>query len=341
MVAGAVLLYLGFVLDCVDGQLARYTRHFSAFGGWLDTMADRAKEYVVYAGLAAGADRIGLPYAWPLAIAAIVLQTVRHMTDAWYGALHDEAAARPGGDRRRRRGRPAERGVQPGAGRHRLGGVLAQAHRGLPDRRAVGADRGAGGAVRRAGGAGRACWSGECSRSRTPWRCARCARPSMRVRVLTTVDTIAAPRRRPARPCACWAASARRSAAVALLAALAAVARWSPPVRAAGPVSAPVLAGARAGRRRCPRAAPHDGAAGLAGAGRAAGRRVSVRGRRRRWRFDVPPPVVYRAAVRARAAPLRPDRPDGEGRARTAAGAGPARLGRPDAGARRGGALAG
>ena len=96
MIAGAVLLYLGFVLDCVDGQLARYTRSFSAFGGWLDTMADRAKEYAVYAGLAAGADRLGLPWAWQLAIAAIVLQTVRHMTDTWYGALHDEAAARPG-----------------------------------------------------------------------------------------------------------------------------------------------------------------------------------------------------------------------------------------------------
>jgi phosphatidylglycerophosphate synthase len=95
MIAGAVLLYLGFVLDCVDGQLARYTRRFGAFGGWLDTMADRAKEYAVYAGLAAGAERVGLPYAWPLAIAAIVLQTVRHMTDTWYGALHDEAAARP------------------------------------------------------------------------------------------------------------------------------------------------------------------------------------------------------------------------------------------------------
>ncbi|MFI5494424.1 DUF5941 domain-containing protein [Actinoplanes sp. NPDC051859] len=94
LVAGAVLLYLGFVLDCVDGQLARYTRQFGAFGGWLDTMADRAKEYAVYAGLAAGAERMGLPYAWPLAITAIVLQTVRHMTDTWYGALHDEASAR-------------------------------------------------------------------------------------------------------------------------------------------------------------------------------------------------------------------------------------------------------
>jgi phosphatidylglycerophosphate synthase len=95
MIAGGILLYLGFVLDCVDGQLARYTRRFGAFGGWLDTMADRAKEYAVYAGLAAGAERIGLPYAWPLAITAILLQTVRHMTDTWYGALHDEAAARP------------------------------------------------------------------------------------------------------------------------------------------------------------------------------------------------------------------------------------------------------
>ncbi|WP_433531078.1 DUF5941 domain-containing protein [Micromonospora sp. CA-263727] len=95
LVAGAVLLYLGFVLDCVDGQLARYTRNFSAWGGWLDTMADRAKEYLVYAGLGWGATAAGLRYGWALAIAAMTLQTVRHMTDAWYGVLHDEAARRP------------------------------------------------------------------------------------------------------------------------------------------------------------------------------------------------------------------------------------------------------
>ncbi|PZV96416.1 CDP-alcohol phosphatidyltransferase [Micromonospora phaseoli] len=95
LVAGAVLLYLGFVLDCVDGQLARYTRNFSAWGGWLDTMADRAKEYLVYAGLGWGATAAGFRYGWALAIAAITMQTVRHMTDAWYGVLHDEAARRP------------------------------------------------------------------------------------------------------------------------------------------------------------------------------------------------------------------------------------------------------
>ncbi len=95
LVVGAVLLYLGFVLDCVDGQLARYTRNFSAWGGWLDTMADRAKEYLVYAGLGLGATQAGFRYGWALAIAAMTMQTVRHMTDAWYGVLHDEAARRP------------------------------------------------------------------------------------------------------------------------------------------------------------------------------------------------------------------------------------------------------
>ncbi|WP_018254504.1 DUF5941 domain-containing protein [Salinispora mooreana] len=95
LVAGAVLLYLGFVLDCVDGQLARYTRTFSAWGGWLDTMADRAKEFIVYAGLGYGATQAGFRHGWALAIAAMAVQTVRHMSDTWYGAMHDEAARRP------------------------------------------------------------------------------------------------------------------------------------------------------------------------------------------------------------------------------------------------------
>ncbi|MFY1697459.1 DUF5941 domain-containing protein [Solwaraspora sp. WMMA2101] len=94
LLLGAVLLYLGFVLDCVDGQLARYTGRYSAFGGWLDTIADRGKEYLVYGGLGAGVQLSGAADGWLLATAAIVLQTVRHMTDAWYGALHDEAARR-------------------------------------------------------------------------------------------------------------------------------------------------------------------------------------------------------------------------------------------------------
>ncbi|MQA27552.1 MAG: CDP-alcohol phosphatidyltransferase family protein [Micromonosporaceae bacterium] len=94
LVAGAALLYVSFVLDCVDGQLARYLQRYSRFGGWLDALCDRGKEYLVYAGLAVGASRAGLGDVWPLALAAMVLLTARHMTDTWYGAVQDQAVER-------------------------------------------------------------------------------------------------------------------------------------------------------------------------------------------------------------------------------------------------------
>ena len=62
------------MFDCVDGQLARYTRPFSKLGAWLDSIFDRTKEYVVFAGLAIGASRTG-DAVWLLAGAALALQT--------------------------------------------------------------------------------------------------------------------------------------------------------------------------------------------------------------------------------------------------------------------------
>ncbi|MDA1358475.1 DUF5941 domain-containing protein [Glycomyces luteolus] len=94
--AAAALMYASFVFDCVDGQLARYTQNFSAFGGWLDMMADRSKEFLIYAGLAAGAtmDGAATPAAWGLAIAAMATQTIRHTADTWYAVLLDTAVVR-------------------------------------------------------------------------------------------------------------------------------------------------------------------------------------------------------------------------------------------------------
>jgi hypothetical protein len=92
MVAGALLLYAAFVLDCVDGQLARYTRQFSTLGAWLDATFDRAKEYVAYAGLAVGSTAAAAGSAvhggnvWRLAAGAMALQTCRHMVDFAFGA---------------------------------------------------------------------------------------------------------------------------------------------------------------------------------------------------------------------------------------------------------------
>jgi hypothetical protein len=83
LVAGAVLLQVAFTFDCVDGQLARYTRRFSRLGAWLDSVFDRGKEYAVFAGLAIGAERAGSD-VWVLACAALALQTARHGIDFAY-----------------------------------------------------------------------------------------------------------------------------------------------------------------------------------------------------------------------------------------------------------------
>jgi phosphatidylglycerophosphate synthase len=85
LITGAVLLQAAFTTDCVDGQLARYSRQFSKLGAWLDSVFDRTKEYVCFAGLAIGASRAGDP-VWLLACAALALQSVRHTGDFSYGA---------------------------------------------------------------------------------------------------------------------------------------------------------------------------------------------------------------------------------------------------------------
>ena len=94
MIAGAILLQIAFTADCVDGQLARYTRQFSKLGAWLDSVFDRGKEYVVYAGLAVGAVVNGAGAGiWMLAASALALQTFRHYIDFSYAAQQHQALA--------------------------------------------------------------------------------------------------------------------------------------------------------------------------------------------------------------------------------------------------------
>lgn len=91
-VAAGVLLLLSFVLDCADGQLARYSLQYSTMGAWLDATFDRAKEYAYYAGLALGAARGG-DDVWALALAAMVLQTVRHVVDFSFNEANHDAVS--------------------------------------------------------------------------------------------------------------------------------------------------------------------------------------------------------------------------------------------------------
>ncbi|MEV5362203.1 DUF5941 domain-containing protein [Streptomyces cellulosae] len=93
-VAAAVLLLGSFVLDCADGQLARYSLQYSTLGAWLDATFDRAKEYAFYAGLALGAARTG-DDVWALALGAIILQSCRHVVDFSFAEARTGAAEGP------------------------------------------------------------------------------------------------------------------------------------------------------------------------------------------------------------------------------------------------------
>ncbi|NRQ34115.1 CDP-alcohol phosphatidyltransferase family protein [Nonomuraea sp. NN258] len=96
MILGGVLIYFAFVFDCVDGQVARYARKFGVLGAWLDATFDRFKEYVVFAGLAVGYVVAGhSDDIWIFALAAIGLQSVRHLLDFSFGISNRRKAPAP------------------------------------------------------------------------------------------------------------------------------------------------------------------------------------------------------------------------------------------------------
>jgi hypothetical protein len=92
-VAGALLLQVCLVVDCVDGELARYRRRFSRFGAWLDATTDRVKEFAAIAALAVAGHRHGQDL-WFLVAAAIAVQTFRNLLDLGW-SLQRKAVAAP------------------------------------------------------------------------------------------------------------------------------------------------------------------------------------------------------------------------------------------------------
>ena len=81
LIGGAILLQVSIIVDCVDGELARYTRKFSELGAWLDAITDRVKEYAVFLGLAYGAFVQHGQNLWLLAAVLMAIQTFRHLSD--------------------------------------------------------------------------------------------------------------------------------------------------------------------------------------------------------------------------------------------------------------------
>jgi phosphatidylserine synthase len=81
LIGGAILLQVSIIVDCVDGEIARYTRKFSELGAWLDAITDRVKEYAVFLGLAYGAFIQNGQNLWVLAAVLMTIQTFRHLSD--------------------------------------------------------------------------------------------------------------------------------------------------------------------------------------------------------------------------------------------------------------------
>lgn len=82
--AGGSLLLLSLILDCVDGEIARYKSAFSALGAWLDALSDRVKEFVYIFALIYSIDQENV---WWSGIVVIALQTTRHISDYNFARL--------------------------------------------------------------------------------------------------------------------------------------------------------------------------------------------------------------------------------------------------------------
>lgn len=54
LLAGALLYYSGFVIDCMDGKIARLRGNGSVFGGWLDFFLDRIRVVLCVVALFTG-----------------------------------------------------------------------------------------------------------------------------------------------------------------------------------------------------------------------------------------------------------------------------------------------
>src|SRR5215211_4136846 len=54
LLLGALLYYVGFLLDCVDGKLARWQGSGTLFGAWLDYIFDRLRVLVCTLALMGG-----------------------------------------------------------------------------------------------------------------------------------------------------------------------------------------------------------------------------------------------------------------------------------------------
>ncbi|WP_310373524.1 CDP-alcohol phosphatidyltransferase family protein [Catenuloplanes atrovinosus] len=95
LAVGALLFHLSFVLDCMDGKVARLRGDGSAFGAWLDFIGDRIKDLTCTAGLFGGQWAVTGDDRW-LGLGALVLfvNMFRYLNGAQMNKVRDDMRER-------------------------------------------------------------------------------------------------------------------------------------------------------------------------------------------------------------------------------------------------------
>lgn len=66
-ITAALLWWMGAIFDASDGDLARFTKTQTLFGGWLDSMFDRMKEFLIFTAFGFIAYKFYGNYLWLIA----------------------------------------------------------------------------------------------------------------------------------------------------------------------------------------------------------------------------------------------------------------------------------
>jgi phosphatidylglycerophosphate synthase len=83
LVAGGILFHISFVVDCMDGKIARLNGTGTMFGQWLDFVLDRVRVFFIALALFGGqyAKTQDVAYLWLMAV-AIFLDLFRYLNSA-------------------------------------------------------------------------------------------------------------------------------------------------------------------------------------------------------------------------------------------------------------------
>ena len=95
LIVGALLYHVSFILDCMDGKIARLRRDWSILGGWLDFLFDRLRVVLCTLALMGGQYRITRDATY-LVLATIIVALIlfRYLNSAQIEDLEAKMARR-------------------------------------------------------------------------------------------------------------------------------------------------------------------------------------------------------------------------------------------------------